>query len=237
MNVGNVTAGASRVYWQSGTEIFSANADLSAPTLLWNNGSAPTGIAFDAAHNVLYESFGSLGLFGVQFDSSGQFVGTYRSSAAATNVVSDGGKVVWVSDSLVYEANADLSAPVALWSHNRAPPAGIAFNAADSILYEAIGAEGMDAIQLSGPDQFKQAFFESLATTNVTAAGGRAYWQVGALIYAANADLSGSGVLWTNLVPPTAIAVGVAAVPEPATAALLAAGLGLFMLRRSRHRP
>jgi PEP-CTERM motif len=181
----------------------------------------------------LYEAFGADGLGALDLADPGRSLGTI--GIAASNVVAGDGKVYFDSGATIYSANPDLSGLTNL-HQNGAAPAGLALDAADGILYETFGADGVTALDLANPG--RAIGFLGLAATNIVYGDGTVYLQSGSTIYSANADLAGLTTFHLNGEAPTGLAFlppTQPAVPEPATLGLFGVDLlAMVVLRRRR---
>jgi hypothetical protein len=150
----------------------------------------------------LYEAFGAGGLGTLDLADPGQALGFV--GIAASNVVAGGGKVYFDSGATIYSANPDLSGLTNL-HQNGAAPVGLALDAADGILYETFGADGVIALDLADPG--RAIGLLGLDATSIVFGGGKVYLQSGNTIYSANADLSGLAALHTNGEAATGLAL------------------------------
>lgn len=118
----NISVAAGKVYFQSGVDIFVADADLSNVTLLHSNGVAPTDIAVDADNNVLYESFGTE-IAALELSNPSHQLGFHLGNFS--NIAVGDGKVYFQEGTQIWRSDRTLST-VTLHHNNGAPPTDIA---------------------------------------------------------------------------------------------------------------
>ncbi|MBI3370068.1 MAG: PEP-CTERM sorting domain-containing protein [Burkholderiales bacterium] len=123
-------------------------------------------------------------------------------SGNATNITVGGGHVYWQDGVNIWRANLDLGG-AAIWHVNGAAPADIAIDAAAGALYESFAGSEIVAISLA--DSSRALGIRLGNATNITAGGGKVYWQDGTRIYRANSDLSGAALFHTNGIASTDI--------------------------------
>ena len=144
-NATNIVAGDSGVYFQDGTAIYASGPTLVGATLVHENNFVPTNLALDAADGILYESFGADGVGAININTG---AGIGNLNIAATNMVFGDGTVYIQDGTAIYASSADLVG-LTLVHDNNFVPTGLALDAADGILYESFGADGVGAISVN----------------------------------------------------------------------------------------
>jgi hypothetical protein len=132
--IANLTVADGSVFWQQGTQIDEAHANLTSVTAAWShNLEAPTDFTVNASGSILYEAF-SDPLYGDQIVaidlSNDSRYGLYTSGGGAfSNLTVKYGLVFWQQGTLIDEANLDLTGVTAAWSGNLAAPSDFAIGA------------------------------------------------------------------------------------------------------------
>jgi hypothetical protein len=108
-----------KVYFESGATIYSTSSDLVGLTAIITNTEAPTGLALDASHGILYETFGSNGV--AVINRADPRMGLGNLFIPATNIVAGGGKVFFESGATIYSTSPDLVGLNTVLNNNQAP--------------------------------------------------------------------------------------------------------------------
>ncbi len=231
-NATNIVAGDGSFYFQDGTAIYASSPALVGLTLVHNNGAAPTGLALDAANGILYESFGADGVTALSV-KTGAGIGDL--GIPATNMVFGDG-TVYIQDGTAIYASSPTLVGLTLVHNNGAAPTGLALDAADGILYESFGADGVTALSVKTGAGIGDL---GIPATNMVFGDGTVYIQDGTAIYTSSADLVGLTLFHDNGTTPLGLAYLPAstpnAVPEPPTLALILMGFFGVILLASRQ--
>ena len=123
---------------------------------------------------------------------------------AATNIVATATAIYFQSGNAIYSSSTGLVG-LNLVDLTPGTPAGFAVDAADGILYETYGTNGLAAVSLANPRQGVADLNDT--ATNITFAGGHVYFQDGSTIYETSANLSGITPILTTPTAPTDFAV------------------------------
>ena len=231
----NIVAGGGMVYFQSGNTIYSTTTNLVGLNTVITNGQAPTGLALDAADGILYETFGSNGVSAINL-VTGRGVGNLF--VPATNIVYGNGIVYFESGNTIYSSSANLVGLTTVLTNGQAP-IGLALDAADGILYETFGANGVSGINLSTGRGVGNL---GISATNIVYGNGSVYFENGDTIYSSSLNLVGLNTVHTNGEPASGLAflATPAAVPEPGSIVLAFVGLlglaGRYLWRVLRTR-
>ena len=126
-NATNISAAGDYVYWQDGSDIYRANPDLSGAVLFHSNGGVPTDIAFDAAHDVYYESFAGAALGALSLSSPNSEIGFHIGNA--TNIALGDDGVYWQDGVNIYKSSFNL-ASTSLFHVNGGTPSDLAIQPA-----------------------------------------------------------------------------------------------------------
>jgi hypothetical protein len=119
--VSNVYLAGGQVYFEEGTSIYRANADLTGVTPIWTgNANAPDDFAFDPSTGYLYEGYIGQGVFG--FDPTNFAATLVSHTGSGGNVYLAGGQVYFEGGVTIYRANADLTGVTPIWTNIFAAP-------------------------------------------------------------------------------------------------------------------
>lgn len=118
----NISVAAGKVYFQSGVDIFVADADLSNVSLFHRNGVAPTDFAVDADNNVYYESFGTE-IVALELGSPSHLLGFHLGNF--TNIAVGDGNVYFQEGTRIWRGDRTLTT-VTLFHNNGIAPTDIA---------------------------------------------------------------------------------------------------------------
>lgn len=231
----SVVAAGNAVYFLSGSQVLSTGLGLTGLSLVASPPAAPTAIAVDAAAGILYETFGANGVAAVELANPSQGVGNLN--LAASNIAFAGNNVYFQSGNTIYRASPTLTDLTQVLT-TPGTPTGFAVDAADGILYEAFGADGAAAINLNNLSQGIGAL--NVDATAIAYGDNAVFLTSGATIYQSSIDLVGLNTFHVNGADPVGLAIlsptAPPAVPEPASAAILSAGLLSLALRRRTGR-
>ena len=145
----------------------------------------------------LYETFGDGGV--TALDLADPTVGLGNLEGNATNIVAGDGRVYFQDGSAIYASSPTLVG-LTLVHDNGAAPIGLALDAADGILYESFGADGVSALSVKTGAGIGNL---GIAATNIVFGDGTLYIQDGTAIYASSADLVGLRLIHDNGGAPT----------------------------------
>lgn len=121
-NYSNISVSAGKVYFQSGIDIFVADADLSNVSLFHRNGVAPVDFVVDADNNVYYESFGTE-IVAIEFANPTHQLG--RRTGNISNIMVGDGNVYFQEGTRIWRGDRTLS-NVTLYHNNGIAPSDIA---------------------------------------------------------------------------------------------------------------
>ena len=141
----NIVAGNGMVYFESGNTIYSTTPTLQGLNTVVVNNAAATGLALDASDGILYESFGANGISAINATTGAGLGNLFQT---ATNIVAGNGRVYFENGNTV-EVHQRDAAGASTVVDNTLAPAGLALDAADGILYESFGANGISGINLA----------------------------------------------------------------------------------------
>jgi hypothetical protein len=117
-NYSNISVSAGKVYFQSGVDIFVADADLSNVSLLHRNGVAPTDFAVDADNNVYYQTFGNR-VVAIELTNPSRLLGL--KSGNFTNLAVGDGNVYVQEGTQIWRSDRALSTMTLLHTNGAAP--------------------------------------------------------------------------------------------------------------------
>ncbi len=228
----NIVAGDGSVYFQDGTAIYASSPTLVGATLVFNNSVAPSGLALDAADDILYESFAGGAVAAVNAKTG---AGIGNLSIPATNMVFGDG-TVYIQDGTAIYASSPTLVGLTLVLNNRVAPSGLALDAADGILYESFAGGAVAALNAKTGAGIGNL---SIPATNVVFGGGTVYIQDGTTIYTSSPTLVGLTPFHDNGTAPLGLAYSPASsptpVPEAPTPALILMGFVGIVFLSSRQ--
>ena len=145
-----------------------------------------SGPAYAGSVPVLYETFGANGVAAINLSTPPTGLGSLFDNA--TNIVAGGGKVYFESGNTIYSTSTNLVGLNTVLTNGQAAT-GLALDAADGILYETFGPNGISAIDLNNPSMSLGNLFDN--ATNIVAGGGKVYFESGNTIYSTSTNLVG----------------------------------------------
>ncbi len=119
----NMVFGDGKLYFEVGNEILTTSPTLVGVDVFHVNNAAPTGLAFDTADNILYESFGADGIAAIDAATGASLADLGQ---PATNMVFGDGKL-YFQDGTEILTTSPLLQGVDVFHINGAAPTGLAF--------------------------------------------------------------------------------------------------------------
>jgi len=173
-----------------------------------------------ATPDVIFETFGQNGVAALD-PATGRGIGNL--GVTATNIVAGAGTVYFESGNTIDSSTSNLVGLNTVITNNL-PATGLALDAADGILYETFGANGVSALNLNTGRGLGNL---GVSATNIVYGNGKVYFESGNTIDSSTSNLVGLNTVITNNLPATGLALSVpaAAIPEPGSIVLALVGL------------